>query len=30
MKKGKRYLELTKLVDKTNTYDPQEAVALVK
>ena len=30
MKKGKRYAELTKLVDRTNNYDPQEAVALVK
>ena len=29
MKKGKRYAELTKLVDRTNNYDPQEAVALV-
>ena len=30
MKKGKRYAELTKLVDRTNNYDSQEAVALVK
>ena len=30
MKKGKRYAELTKLVDRANNYDPQEAVALVK
>ena len=30
MKKGKRYAELTKLVDRTNNYDPQEAVAFSK
>ncbi len=30
MKKGKRYLEAAKLIDKTNTYDLGEAVALVK
>ena len=30
MKKGKRYLEAAKLIDKTTTYDLEEAVALVK
>ena len=30
MKKGKRYLEAAKLIEKTNTYDLDEAVALVK
>ena len=30
MKKGKRYLEAAKLIEKTNTYDLGEAVALVK
>ena len=30
MKKGKRYVEAAKLVDKTQVYDIQEAVALVK
>ena len=30
MKKGKRYLEAAKLVDRTNTYDAAEAVSLVK
>lgn len=29
MKKGKRYLEVSALVDKTNTYDPKEAMELV-
>ena len=29
MKKGKRYLEVSALVDKTNTYDPKEAIELV-
>ena len=30
MKKGKRYAELAKLVNKSNAYETQEAVALVK
>lgn len=30
MKKGKRYLEVAKLVDKTTAYDAAEAVALIK
>ena len=30
MKKGKRYVEAAKLVDKTQVYDIPEAVALVK
>ena len=30
MKKGKRYVEAAKLVDRTATYDVAEAVALVK
>ena len=30
MKKGKRYVEATKLVDRSNLYDVEEAVALVK
>lgn len=30
MKKGKRYVEATKLVDRTNLYDVEDAVALVK
>lgn len=30
MKKGKRYLEAAKLVDKDALYDPQEAISLVK
>ncbi len=30
MKKGKRYLESAKLVDRSITYDPADAVALVK
>ncbi|MBR4514318.1 MAG: 50S ribosomal protein L1 [Lachnospiraceae bacterium] len=30
MKKGKRYLEAAKLIEKANTYDLGEAVALVK
>ena len=30
MKKGKRYLEAAKLIDKTSTYDLEEAVSLVK
>ncbi len=30
MKKGKRYVEATKLVDRANLYDVEEAVALVK
>jgi len=29
-KSGKKYLEAVKLIDKETTYDPQEAVALVK
>ena len=29
MKKGKRYLEVSALVDKANTYDPKEAMELV-
>ena len=29
MKKGKRYVEATKLVDRTNLYDVEDAVALV-
>ncbi|MBM7583438.1 large subunit ribosomal protein L1 [Caldicoprobacter guelmensis] len=30
MKRGKRYQELLKLVDRTKLYDPEEAVRLVK
>ena len=30
MKKGKRYAELAKLVDKTTTYEAKDAVSLVK
>ena len=30
MKKGKRYVESVKLVDRTNLYDVEEAVALLK
>ncbi len=30
MKKGKKYQESLKLIDKTKQYDPEEAVALVK
>ena len=30
MKKGKRYVEATKLVDRTSLYDVEDAVALVK
>ncbi len=30
MKKGKRYVESAKLVDRTNLYDVEDAVALVK
>ncbi len=30
MKKGKRYIEAAKLVDRSTTYDLEEAVALVK
>jgi large subunit ribosomal protein L1 len=30
MKKGKKYLESEKLIDRTKQYDPDEAVALVK
>ena len=30
MKKGKRYTEAAKLIEKTNVYDLNEAVALVK
>ncbi len=30
MKKGKRYVESAKLVDRTNLYDVEEAVALLK
>ncbi len=30
MKRGKRYQELLKLVDRTKLYDPEEAVKLVK
>ena len=30
MKRGKKYLESAKLVDKTTQYDPAEAVSLVK
>ena len=29
MKRGKRYLEVSALVDRTNTYDPKEAMELV-
>ena len=29
MKRGKRYLEVSALVDRTNTYDPKEAMDLV-
>ena len=30
MKKGKKYTEAAKLIDRTMAYDPAEAVALVK
>lgn len=30
MKRGKRYLELQKLVDRSKIYSPEEAIALVK
>lgn len=30
MKKGKRYLEAAKLIDKTSVYDLEEAVSLIK
>ena len=30
MKKGKRYAEAAKLVDRTKLYDVQEAVSVVK
>ena len=30
MKTGKRYSEAAKLIEKTKTYDLEEAVALVK
>ena len=30
MKRGKRYLESVKLVDKTKLYDPDEALELVQ
>ena len=30
MKKGKRYAELAKLVDRTTTYEAKDAVSLVK
>ncbi len=30
LKRGKRYLEAVKSVDKTNLYDPDEAISLVK
>ena len=30
MKKGKRYVESTKLVDRTNLYDVEEAVSIIK
>ena len=30
MKKGKKYSDSMKLIDRTKQYDPEEAVALVK
>ena len=30
MKKGKKYSDSFKLIDRTKLYDPEEAVALVK
>ena len=30
MKKGKRYLEAAKLIEKSSVYDLEEAVSLVK
>ena len=30
MKKGKRYTELAKLVDRSVAYDPSEAVKLIE
>lgn len=30
MKKGKRYVESAKLVDRTNLYDVEEAVSIIK
>ena len=30
MKRGKRYLEAAKLVDRANLYDSVEAIALIK
>ena len=30
MKKGKKYSDSLKLIDRTKLYDPEEAVALVK
>jgi large subunit ribosomal protein L1 len=30
MKRGKRYLENAKLIDKTNLYEPSQAISLVK
>ena len=30
MKRGKKYAEAAKAVDRTNLYDPAEAISLVK
>ena len=30
MKRGKKYIEAAKLIERGNLYDPAEAVALVK
>ena len=30
MKKGKKYSDSVKLIDRTKLYDPEEAIALVK
>ncbi len=30
MKKGKKYSDSLKLIDRTKQYDPEEAIALVK
>ena len=30
MKKGKKYSDSLKLIDRTRQYDPEEAIALVK
>ena len=30
MKRGKRYVEAAKLVDRTNLYDAAEAISIVK